>query len=45
MRLYSGQGAKKLDFHANMPVAGSDCTIIATRGHCTNVTPFSKDLP
>jgi hypothetical protein len=35
-------GATELDFHANMAVAGSNCTIIATSGRYANVTPFSS---
>jgi hypothetical protein len=33
--------------HANMAVAGKDCTIIATStsGHHATVTPFSSNLP
>ncbi len=42
---YSGQGATELDSHANMVVAGFDCTVIATSGHYAKVTPFSSNLP
>ncbi len=38
-------GAMELDSHANMAVAGSNCTIIATSGRYANVTPFSSNLP
>jgi hypothetical protein len=38
-------GATELDSHANMAVAGSNCTIIATSGCYANVTPFSSNLP
>ena len=41
----SGQGATELDSHANMAVAGKDCTIIATSGRHATVTPFSSNLP
>jgi hypothetical protein len=34
-----------MDSHANMAVAGRDCTIIAKSGHYATVTPFSSDLP
>ncbi len=37
--------ATKLDFHANMAVAGSDCTVIARSGRHATVTPFSWNLP
>ncbi len=42
---HSGQGTTKLDSHANMAVAGNDCTIIATSGRHATVTPFSSNLP
>ncbi len=42
---YSGQEATELDSHANMAVAGNDCTIIATSGRYATVTPFSSNLP
>ena len=42
---YSGRGATELDSHANMAVAGYDCTIIATSGRYATVTPFSSNLP
>ena len=35
----------ELDSHANMAVAGKDCTIISTSGQYANVTPYSSDLP
>ena len=35
----------ELDSHANMAVAGKDCTIIRRSGHYANVTPFSSELP
>ena len=41
----SGLHATKLDSHANMVVAGSDCTVIATSGCHATVTPFSSNLP
>jgi hypothetical protein len=41
---YSGQGATELDSHANMVVAGFDCTVIATSGCYATVTPFSSNL-
>jgi len=44
LRAYSGQGATKLDSHANMAVAGNDCTIIATSGRYATVTPFMSNL-
>jgi len=37
--------ATELDSHANMAVAGWDCTIIATNGQYATVTPFSDELP
>ncbi len=43
--LYQGQSVTELDSHANMAVAGQDCTIIAKSGHYATVTPFSGDLP
>ncbi len=42
---YENQSVTELDSHANMAVAGQDCTIIAKSGHHANVTPFSGDLP
>ena len=42
---YGGQSVTELDSHANMAVAGRDCTIIAKSGHYASVTPFSADLP
>ena len=42
---YSGQGATKLDSHANMVVAGFDCTVIATSGRYAMATPFCSNLP
>jgi hypothetical protein len=43
--LYKGQSVTELDSHANMAVAGRDCTIIAKSGHYATVTPFLSDLP
>jgi hypothetical protein len=45
MGSYSGLHATELDSHANMAVAGSDCTVIATSGRHATVTPFSSNLP
>jgi hypothetical protein len=45
MGSYSGLHATKLDSHANMAVAGSDCTVIARSGHHATITPFSSNLP
>ncbi len=45
MGSHSGLHATKLDSHANMAVAGSDCTVIATSGCHATVTPFSSNLP
>jgi hypothetical protein len=42
---YSGLKTTKLDSHANMAVAGIDCTVIATSGHYAPVTSFSSTLP
>ena len=42
---YGNQSVTELDSHANMAVAGRDCTIIARSGHYACVTPFSSDLP
>ena len=42
---YSGHQATELDSHANMAVAGCDCTVIARSGYFANITPFHKDLP
>jgi hypothetical protein len=42
---YSGLQATKLDSHANMAVAGIDCTLIATSGHHASAIPFSSKLP
>jgi len=42
---YESQSVTELNSHANMAVAGRDCTIIAKSGHHANVTPFSADLP
>ena len=42
---YSGHQTTELDSHANMAVAGCDCTIIARSGYFANITPFHKDLP
>jgi hypothetical protein len=45
MGAYIGLLATELDSHANMAVAGSDCTIIAKSANFADVTPFSADLP
>jgi hypothetical protein len=45
MGCHSVLHATKLDSHANMAVAGSDCTVIATSGHHATVTPLSSNLP
>jgi hypothetical protein len=45
MGSYAALGATELDSHANMAVAGSNCTIMATSGRYANVTPFSSNLP
>jgi hypothetical protein len=45
MGSYADFGATELNSHANMAVAGSNCTIISTSGHYENVTPFSANLP
>jgi hypothetical protein len=42
---HSGLQATKLDSHANMAVAGIDCTVIATRCRHATVRPFSSKLP
>ncbi len=42
---YGGMSAIELDSHANMAVAGRDCTIITTSGQYATVTPFSDELP
>jgi hypothetical protein len=42
---YGCLSVTELDSHANMAVAGRDCTIIAKSGHLATVTPFSADLP
>ena len=42
---YGCLSVTELDSHANMAVAGHDCTIIARSGHHATVTPFSADLP
>ena len=42
---YGCLSVTELDSHANMAVAGKDCTIIARSGHYATVTPFSSDLP
>ncbi len=42
---HSGLQPTKLDSHANMAVAGIDCTVIATSGCHATVTPFSSKLP
>ena len=43
--LYGCMLVTELDSHANMAVAGSNCTIIQRSGHYANVTPFSSELP
>ena len=43
--LYGCMSVTELDSHANMAVAGSNCTIIQQSGHYANVTPFSSELP
>jgi hypothetical protein len=45
MGTHSGLHATKLDSHANMAVAGSDCTVIARSGRHATVIPFSQNLP
>ena len=45
MGSYGCLSVTELDSHANMAVAGRDCTIIAKSGHLATVTPFSADLP
>ncbi len=45
MGSHSGLHANELDSHANMAIAGSDCTVIATSGHHAAVTPLSLNLP
>ena len=42
---YGCLSVTELDSHANMAVAGGDCTIIARSGRFATVTPFSSDLP
>jgi len=42
---YGSMSVTELDSHANMAVAGRDCTIISKSGHHATVTPFSSDLP
>ena len=42
---YDGLHATELDSHANMAVAGYDCTVIARSGCHATVTPFSQQLP
>ena len=42
---YGCMSVTELDSHANMAVAGKDCTIISRSGQYANVTPFSSDLP
>ena len=43
--MYQSQSVTELDSHANMAVAGQDCTIIARSGRYATVTPFLEDLP
>ena len=45
MGSYGCLSVTELDSHANMAVAGRDCTIIAKSGHRATVTPFLADLP
>ena len=45
MGSYNGLQVTELDSHANMAVAGYDCTVIATSGRYATVTPFSSNLP
>jgi hypothetical protein len=45
MGSHSGLHATEFDSHANMAVAGPDCTAIATSGCHATVTPFSSNLP
>ena len=45
MGAYSGLSATELHSHANMAVAGIDCTIISNSGTYADVAPFSTDLP
>ena len=45
MGSYGCLSVTELDSHANMAVAGRDCTIIAKSGHLATVTPFLADLP
>ena len=42
---YGCLSVTELDSHANMAVAGGDCTIIACSGRFATVTPFSSELP
>jgi hypothetical protein len=41
---HSGLKATELDFHANMAVAGIECTVIATSCCYMTVTPFNSKL-
>jgi hypothetical protein len=41
MGSHGGVYATKMDSHANMAVASSDCTVIAISGCHASVTPFS----
>jgi hypothetical protein len=41
----ASHGAMESDSHANMAVAGSNCTIVATSGCYASITPFSSNLP
>ena len=43
--LYGDLSVTAIDSHANMDVAGKNCTIIAKSGNYANVTPFTADLP
>ena len=42
--LYGCMSVTELDSHANMAVAGSNCTIIQRSGHYANAMPFSSEL-
>jgi hypothetical protein len=45
MGAHSGLSATELNSHANMAVAGADCTIITKSKNYADVTPFLEDLP
>ncbi len=42
---YGDMSVTELDSHANMAVAGQNCTIIAKSGQYATVNPFSAELP